>query len=222
MSGARVIPILEWMLMQVETHTHRQADSESVADRFSACMELGGHYLSAGRYVQARQCYRNAAQLRCDAAAHVGIGASALRMDSLDEAEQAYRKAVRMDPMCGPALNGLGTVAERRGCFDEAYEFYAQSLDRDGADAEALLGLFQMSCRTGRFEGALARFERTVSSGACPADKAVRFSLAVLYHKLGRLPDARKVLMEILSDSRDYSCAADLLEEVELRLGAES
>jgi len=208
------------MLMQVETHKHGQADAGSVADRFSAYMELGGHYLSTGRYVQARQCYLNAAQLRGDAAAYVGIGASALRMDSLDEAEQAYRKAVRMEPACGPALNGLGMVAERRGCFDEAYEFYAQSLDREAADAEALLGLFQASCRTGRYEGALAGFERAVE--ACPADKAVRFSLAVLYHKLGRLPEARRVLVEILSDGRDYRCAADLLEEVELRLGAES
>ncbi len=206
--------------MQVDATTHSEVNVHSADGPFSACMELGKHYLSIGRYPQARHCYESAAGYRRGAAAYVGLGASALRMDSLDEAEEAFRTAVRLDPACGPALNGLGTVAERRGDSHEAFELYAQSLDRRPGDAEALLGLFQSACRTGRYEAALGRFVRAVE--AYPGDKVVKFSLAVLYHKLGRLSDARRVLVEILSDSRDYSCAADLLEEVELRLGAES
>lgn len=51
----------------------------------------------------------------------LALGSAHLRAGSIEEAEQAYREALRLRPKYGEAHNNLAVICIKRGDYDEAY-----------------------------------------------------------------------------------------------------
>ena len=197
------------------------AQQENTTQRYEVLQELGDCYASVGSCVQAQRCYEKAASLGPDEAGpYVGLGVVALQQGLLDDAEIAFRVAFRLDSACSKAYAGLAMVAQERADYKQAFDMYLKCLELDTDNLAALLGLFQTSCRMGSFAEVIHYLE--VYLDMHPGDSSVMFSLAALYVKEGRLDESRRLLTDTLVLDPGNADAADLLEEVEHGLAAQS
>jgi len=185
--------------------------------QYAELQELGDCHASVGNYIQAQQCYEEAANLACDEPGpYVGLGVVALQQHLLDDAEIAFRVACRLDGTCAKAYAGLGLVAQQKADYRQAFEMYLKCLERDTDNLLAILGLFQASCQMGSFAKVIYYLESYLAMH--PGDTSVMFPLAALYMKDGRLVRSRGVLESLLTLEPDHEDAANLLEEVEHNL----
>jgi tetratricopeptide (TPR) repeat protein len=184
---------------------------------YEVMQELGDCYTSVGNYDQAQRCYEKAATLAPDEAGpYVGLGVVALQKNQLDDAEVAFKVAIRLDRGCAKAYAGLAMAAQAKNDFKRSFDLYLRCLEIDVDNLTALLGLFQVSCRMESFAEVINYLEMYLSMH--PGDVSVLLSLAALYVKDGRLEQSKKMLLDILTLEPSNKDARDLLEEVEHRL----
>jgi len=190
------------------------SEQENTTQRYEVLRELGDCYASAGSCEQARRCYEKAASLGPDEAdPYVGLGVVAMQQGLLDDAEIAFRVACRLDSSCSKAYAGLAMVAQERTDYRQAFDMYLKCLELDTDNLTALLGLFQTSCKMGSFAQVIHYLELYLDMH--PGDGSVKFSLAALYVKEGRLAEAGTLLRDVLTLNPENVDAANLLEEVE-------
>jgi len=176
--------------------------------------ELGDCHAAVGEYDEAQSCYDKAANLAPDEAGpYVGTGVVELQKGNLAEAETAFGVARRLDPGCSKAYCGLAMISQQRNDWQAASELYLKSLELDNNNLTALLGLFQLSCRMGTFSQVIHYLK--VYLDMHPGDVSVMFCLATLYLKDGRLPEAKRLLCDVMALDPANTEAANLLEEVE-------
>jgi len=187
---------------------------DNSTQHYEVLVELGDCYASVACYDKAQRCYEQAASLGPDEPApYVGLGVVALQEDRLEDAEIAFRVALRLDTECAKAYAGLAMAAQQTADFKRAFDLYLKCLELDIDNLAALLGLFQTSCRMGSFAKVTHYLELYLNTHA--GDTAVMFSLAALYMKEGRLEKARDMLLNTLALDPEKTDAANLLEEVE-------
>ena len=190
------------------------SEQENTTQRYEVLRELGDCYASVGNCEQARRCYEKAASLGPDEAdPYVGLGVVAMQQGLLDDAEIAFRVACRLDSACSRAYAGLAMVAQERADHRQAFDMYLKCLELDTDNLTALLGLFQTSCKMGSFAQVIHYLELYLDMH--PGDGSVKFSLAALYVKEGRLAEAGTLLRGVLTLDPGNADAANLLEEVE-------
>lgn len=105
------------------------------------------------------------------------------------EAEQAYRKALSLDPTLTSALTNLGNLFYRQDDLVEAERHYRLALALDPDQPEALYNLGFLHFERGEIEAAVERFEGAVRSDPSFAD--AHFNLAMAYEESGRPELAR-------------------------------
>ncbi|GAB4201752.1 MAG: hypothetical protein OHK0013_14180 [Sandaracinaceae bacterium] len=108
---------------------------------------------------------------------------------TFDRAEEAYRRAIALDPSLGHALTNLGNLRFRRGDALEAESLYRRALAVDAAQPEALYNLGYLASERGEHAEALRCFESAVSSDPAFAD--AHFNLAVTLEAVGQRERAR-------------------------------
>jgi tetratricopeptide (TPR) repeat protein len=184
---------------------------------YEVLRELGDCHATVGNYVEAQDFYEKAASVGPDEAGpYIGLGVIALQKGFLDDAETAFKVAVRLDKASSKAYTGLGMIAQQRGNFQLAFDMYMKGLEFDSDNLTALLGLFQASSHIGSFEKVIGYLE--IYLNMHPADRSVMFTLSALYMKDNKLEKSKRLLLNILAlNSQDIE-AAKLLEEVEYSL----
>ncbi len=187
---------------------------EDPGQRLDVLLELADTLAAAEEVHAARDCYRQAAAVYPDAPQpHVGLGVIALQLGRADEAEAAFRDAVRRDASSAEAYGGLAMARQQAGDDAGAFDMHLRCLQLDGDNLVALLGLFQTSCRMGTFAKVTHYLELFLERH--PGDTSVLFCLATLYARDGRLDRARDALRNVLALEPDKAEARELLEQVE-------
>ena len=190
---------------------------DGLSQQYQVLQELGDRYSSVGDYVHAQRCYEKAVSLGLDEPGpYIGLGTIALENKRIEDAEAAFRVALRLDKGCANAYYGLGLVYQWKEDFAEAFEMYLKCLESDTDNLTGLLGLFQTSRQIGSFSK--VRHYMEVYLKTHPGDTKIMFCLATLYMKDGRLDEAKKVLSKVLASRPTYTDAVNLLEEVEHEL----
>jgi tetratricopeptide (TPR) repeat protein len=201
----------------MEMNDNTAGAERSFSQRYDVLVELGDCHATVGNSLPARECYEQAAQIEPDRAEpYVGLGVVSLQKDDIDNAEIAFKVAIRLDAKCAKAWCGLGMVCQIRQQFQLAQEYYLRSLDIDADNLTALLGLFQSSCQMGSFSKVIYYLNAYLNMH--PGDTAVMFCLATLYMKDGKHAQAARLLREVLALTPDNTDAANLLEEVDNKL----
>jgi tetratricopeptide (TPR) repeat protein len=108
---------------------------------------------------------------------------------TLDRAEEAYRRALQLDPSLANAITNLGNVRFRRGLVDEAVDLYRQALRIDPAQPEAAYNLGFLAYERAEVDDAVRWFEQALEHDPSFAD--AHFNLAMAYQEQGRVPEAR-------------------------------
>jgi tetratricopeptide (TPR) repeat protein len=106
-----------------------------------------------------------------------------------DAAEEAYRRAIELDPTLANALTNLGNLMFKRERMPEAEELYLRALKLDAEQPEAHYNLGFLLFERREVTAAVESFERALASDPSFAD--AHFNLAMALSDLGRHAEAR-------------------------------
>jgi len=106
-----------------------------------------------------------------------------------DEAEEAYRKAIALDPGLAHALTNLGNLRYRNGANDEARGLYERALAIDPVQPEAHYNLGFLCYEDAKPAEAVPRFRRALALDPGFAD--AHFNLALALSEIGKGSEAR-------------------------------
>lgn len=164
------------------------------------------------------------------AQAYANLGAILLRQKQWPAAEEAYRKALRLDPKSAAAHYNLGFVYFQTQKFDRAEEAYTAALALEPALPLAHLHLGEIAFRRGDHAAAVALLKQGLPQADVDAKRSGLRTLARAELALGNRGGARAALEEalalqrsdaeslhllgrILRQEKRYADAAPLLEE---------
>jgi tetratricopeptide (TPR) repeat protein len=143
---------------------------------------------------EARMAERNAPSEKARQAERAEARALAARADALQrkarlqEAVQAYRKAIDLDPKLATAHNNLGLALQAQGRLQEAVVAYRQAILLEPDNTEAHTNLGNALKAKGDFEGAIACYRRAIA--ADPKDAQAHTNLGIALHVRGNLEGA--------------------------------
>jgi len=112
---------------------------------------------------------------------HVTRGRALSAVDERGQAEDAWRRALALDPTDPEAMFCLGNSARERGAHDEATRIFEAALLSDPHDPLMLNGLGLALGLAGDDAGARNAYEHALSHADCPAE--VHANLARLLHR---------------------------------------
>jgi Flp pilus assembly protein TadD len=110
--------------------------------------------------------------------------------DGLEEAEQAYRGAIELDPQLACAYTNLGNLRYRVGAVDDARALYEKAMDLEPEQPEAHYNLAFLSYEEGQLPEAVELFRRTLELD--PEFGEAHFNLAIALSELGQDQDAHQ------------------------------
>ena len=105
-----------------------------------------------------------------------------------DEAIDAYRRVVEIDPTYAAAWNNLGLLLHRMGHYDDAQEAYATALAQDERCCQAAYNLGSLHEDRGDVELAIRHYRLALELAPDYAD--AHFNLAAALSRAGRAADA--------------------------------
>jgi tetratricopeptide (TPR) repeat protein len=124
-----------------------------------------------------------------------------------DKAATAYRRALKLDPGLGAALNNLGRLAHRRGDVAEARSSFEAALALDPDQPEARYNLAHLMVEAGEMDVAAAELRRVLQLDPGFAD--AHFNLATALEALGGRRQARDHLLRFLELTAPADAAVD-------------
>ncbi|MGH7277687.1 MAG: tetratricopeptide repeat protein, partial [Candidatus Rokuibacteriota bacterium] len=107
-----------------------------------------------------------------------------------DEAVEAYRRVVAIDPSYAAAWNNLGLLLHRMGRYAEARTAYGEALARDPGLCEAAYNLGSLNEDEGAVEEAIGQYRLALDLSPDYAD--AHFNLAAALARSNRGPEARR------------------------------
>jgi tetratricopeptide (TPR) repeat protein len=105
-----------------------------------------------------------------------------------EDAIEAYRRVVALDPTYAAAWNNLGLLLHRLGRYDDARQAYARALEHDPHCAEAAYNLGSLDEDCGDVEQAVRHYRRALELSPNYAD--AHFNLAAALARAGRNSEA--------------------------------
>ena len=105
-----------------------------------------------------------------------------------DDAIDAYRRVVSIDPTYAAAWNNLGLLLHRMGRYDEARDSYESALAQDATCCEAVYNLGSLAEDRGDLDEAVRCYRQALDLSPDYAD--AHFNLAGALARLGRAEDA--------------------------------
>ncbi len=110
--------------------------------------------------------------------------------ETMDQAEQLYRRALKYDPWLAIVYTNLGNIRFRRGDGEQAEKLYRSALDIEASQPEAQYNLGYMMLHRGRPEDAIDHFRGAIGSDPRFAD--AYFNLAMAFEQAGKRDAARE------------------------------
>ena len=123
--------------------------------------------------------------------------------DAAARAEEAYRKALELDPQLAPAMTNLGNLKFRKGDLKEAEEFYRKAILDDPYLPQPYYNLGCLKLNAGRPDLAAVYLKKTLELDPDFAD--VHFHLALALEQEGRKEEALAHFRKFLEMEGDSS-----------------
>jgi len=101
------------------------------------------------------------------------------RAGNLPEAVNLYKKIVRADPSCIPALNNLGVALKAQGELADAVACYRRAIEMDPGHASAHSNLANVLYDLGNVDEAYISYRRAIECNPTDADAHYNFGVAL-------------------------------------------
>jgi Flp pilus assembly protein TadD len=145
--------------------------------------------IDIGELEVAEAHYRDSLAIKPQPAIYNDLGFVLERQGLSDEAVEAYRKAIKLDPGSASAHYNLGSSLARSGQFAEAERHLRRAL-KTSPNAQTYTGLGIVLWQTGRTDEAIVNLRAAIE--ADPNNEAAHRTLAQVLESLGRTDEARR------------------------------
>ncbi len=125
---------------------------------------------------------------------HLNLGVLETDLGRMDLAEQAYRKALSMDPYFIPARQNLATIYNRMGRNADAERELREGIRQAPENGELHYSLGLLLAEGGRYEEA-ARSLREAAK-LLPNQARIRYNLGLTLQRIGRNDEAERALLD--------------------------
>jgi predicted O-linked N-acetylglucosamine transferase (SPINDLY family) len=139
------------------------------------------------------------------AEAHGNRGIALMALGRLDEAEQAIRRAIELDPTRAEPRYALGNLKAQQKQPQAAFEAFLQALQIDPRDGRSWTNMGIALQQMGKLDDALAAYERARS--LLPNEAAVYYTMGIAFHGQGLALDALAANMRALELDPHYVLA---------------
>lgn len=116
--------------------------------------------------------------------------------DQLEQAADAYRRAIGLDPTCAEAFFHLGNVLRAQERPDAAVELFKLALSLDPSLCEAWYNVADIHDEQGRLQDAIECLKQAITASSTYAD--AYYNLALCFEKVGEQRSARSYWSEYL------------------------
>ena len=165
-------------------------------------LALGDSYARAGRKADALKYYE---ALRVPEAKNpvfwFNLGVIRAQNQDLPGAEQAYRRALELNPVDLDALNNLGLLVFRKGQYDEAKSLFEKLAGANPSSVSAKLNYGAAAAKSGDLKAAAEAWKEVIRLD--PKRVAVRLDLANALWELGDVENARFHYLQVLAAEKD-------------------
>lgn len=134
-----------------------------------------------------------------------------------DEAELAYREAIKLDPELVYAHNGLGNALYGLKHYEEAATSYREAIHIDPGFAEAHNGLGSLCNSLERYKEAETSCREAIRLD--PKSSAAYSNLGIALYEIGRNDEAEEALREAIHIDPNSAAPHNNLSRVLIRLG---
>lgn len=150
------------------TPTHAEGRDESASsldenDRVSELVQGGIGLLLAGDYPTAIVAFESAMRITPEAETQHLIGEAYMRLGAERRAQEAFNKALSLNPGFTPSLNELGLIHYRARSYDVAMRYFERSLQIDSEQAEVWFQAGRAAWHMNNNELAIQLFENTIA-----------------------------------------------------------
>ena len=182
-------------------------------DNAGALVGMGDCYMKLQLPDNAESCYENACLKEPDNdKGWLGSGLLALYKGDNKKADICFNKCLENSAANDKAFCGLGMVRVNRGDVDGAYDYFCKALDTNPENLSACKSLMELSYKIEQFGEIEIYLYKFIDLH--PADLNMRYGLAGIQYKNGKLEDSIKNLEYILALDSAHEPARELLENV--------
>ena len=167
---------------------------------------VGNDYLNQGRNAEAVQAYLQAMAIRSDVPEVLcNLGVAFMRLQRLNDAEQALKNALQLRPKFVDALNALGNVYKDKRDQELALECYRKCVNADASYAFGWVNLGKLYQEMERHEEAVNAYEKGYALTPGHAE-----TIAELLHRLNylcrwdKVAQLRQQLEDVLAQSQQF------------------
>ena len=171
--------------------------------------------IDIGELELAEAHYRESLAIEPQAAIYNDLGFVLERQGLPEDAAEAYRKALELDPESASAHYNLGASLARSGEYEEAELHLRAALGTD-PNTQTYTGLGVVQWQQGRTDEAIANLEAAIEAN--PKNAAAYDYLGTIYVEQGKLEDA-EATYRLLTRNQPSAAAYQELAEVLTRLG---
>lgn len=184
---------------------NRHGDAETVLrgivqrnpDSGPALEQLSQLLIDQGRSAEAIELLERAAGSDSSPDAYDLLGSAYAQSKDFARAEQAYRKAVELDPDDPDHRRGLAQALLTERKYAGALEQYRKLAQADPGNAENHVRMAQINRRLGQFDEAAANLQQ--AEHLSPGSVEIIYNQALLYQDQGRYADAEKILSDTIA-----------------------
>lgn len=176
---------------------------------------MASSYEAVGQWEDAVRCYREATSRGGDRRSDVqlSLAAAETRLGHVDEAAEAYRRALKRTPRSATALNGLAHLEAGRGNREEAKALLRRAIDAHPRHPDAWNSLAWISAEEGGdLDEALRLAERAV---ALDPSASAFDTLAWVRFRRGERDEARAAALRALELDPEKESSRELLGRIE-------
>ena len=190
------LAITEWKLSKKEdAEKHLQDAFEQFPAYLDSAVRLARLLVSKGDWKGAEQTLqKTAAQQPPSASAIAALGAFYASQKRLNEADEQFSRALKLDSKNAPALQNLAALKVRSGNLAEADALYRRLSQGSDPQFAPFYGLFLFE--TGKTGAAIEEFDRLARRD--PEDRDARSRLVAVLSAAGRDKEAQAILDKAL------------------------
>ncbi|TRX89141.1 hypothetical protein FHL15_009954 [Xylaria flabelliformis] len=143
------------------------------------------------------------------------IGSFSELLGNLDDAMQAYERALNANPNSVPAMNAISLILRTREDFHKAVEFLQAILKIDAQNGEVWGSLGHCYLMMDDLQQAYAAYQNALINLANPKEPKLWYGIGILYDRYGSLDHAEEAFSQVMQMQPDFEKA----NEIYFRLG---
>lgn len=182
-------------------------------DNTPALLGMGDCYVKLQRADNAEACFDKVCSMEPgNSRGWLGAGLLALHRNDSKRADICFHKCLENDPDNDKAYCGLGMLRMSRKDLDGAAEYFCKALNVNPENLPACKFLLELSYKREEFQD--IEYYLSLFVELHPGNLNMRFALAGVQYKLGKLEVAFKSLNHILDLDPEHEAAREMLESV--------